>query len=175
MYLHPVSNSYCLRASGWFFDELKYADLDVLGPIVTPLGEVSTYTFLLISSLNVSEVGDKSVFQSKQSLSHILLITSGACNCIDQVRASAGDLFHAVEALSCKLAVYLACFVQEGAVSAVPPVTEGVSSRFTLASVLLLSGCPGGGGLYSGQLCAGTGWTLVLHTWGKIVRDGTLL
>ena len=89
MFFHPVSNGYCLWASGWFFDELKHAYFHVPGSIVAPLGEVSTYTFFQVGGLNVPEVGNKPVLQSEQGLTHVLFTTSLACDSVNQVGASA--------------------------------------------------------------------------------------
>ena len=85
MFFHPVSNCYSLGAAGWFLDELKDANFHVLCSIVAALGEVSTYTFLQISGLNVSKVGYKPVLKSEEGLSHILFPTSFAGDGINQV------------------------------------------------------------------------------------------
>ena len=55
-----------------------------------------TYGFVLIGLVDVIEVSNKSVFQALQGLSYILYATVGACNSVNEIRASTGDLLHGV-------------------------------------------------------------------------------
>ena len=64
-----------------------------------------TYTFVLVVCVHVPEVVDKPVFYSKHGLPHILYPTCVACDCVDEVRATAGYIFHSVISLFCVVAL----------------------------------------------------------------------